>query len=416
MKVVGQIYDFIKERADKGISPIGVYGSRRCAKTWTISQFLLDQVFSCGDEVIFASMTEGQGDAGAYNDCKNIIATNRAWRAFFAITSSPRRIECLIFRNGRKGKAIFKSYKNAATAKGAACDWVYINEANAFTLRQYYAITANARKGVILDYNPEDGHFWADDEQNPVVAPCNLLQAKWQWNPFLTSPQLQWFESLKAKALAPTATSADVAFYRRYYLGEYAEVYGDIFTPANIIREQIDPTRLRNFAIIADPSNLTGADYFANIVVATDGARLYILDAYSENKSSISAAVTDWAQWCKRWSVVLAKWREWIARYDVRMIFCESNGVGQEFLRYAKSESVSNIKPFAASENKHKRIMANYDAMTSRVAWNDTDRVTEYLAQVFEYASKDRDGLHDDNIDCASTAFDIFYRQTRLMA
>lgn len=413
MESVGQILDFLLDRTEKGESPIGLYGARRCSKTWTISQFLLMRAFDFGERIIFASMTETQGDAGAYEDCKNIIADNPAWTPHFDIQKSPRRISCTFLRNGHRGTLLFRSFKDADTAKGAACDWVYINEANKFTLKQFYAITANARKGVIVDYNPEDAKFWAED----IIKPENLLQCKWQWNrDHLTPIQLQWFEDLKRKAESPNASSADVTFYRRYYLGEYAEIYGDIFTPSNIVREKIDPTRLFNYAIIADPSALTGADYFASVLAATDGARMYIVDTFSTNTSTIPAAVaaSNWDEWCKRWKVVLETWREWVLQYDAQMIFCESNGVGAEFIRYARSQDWA-VKPFAAKGNKHRRILDNYDSLTKRVVWNETEHVDEYLKQVYAYTGKDAEGVHDDNIDCANTAFDIFYKQTRMM-
>lgn len=411
MEVVGQIWDFLRDRTDKGESPIGLYGSRRCSKTWTISQFLLNKAFDDGDKCIFASMTETQGDAGAYDDCKNIIATNPAWLPFFEISRSPRRITCKFTRGARRGQISFRSFKDADTAKGAACDWIYINEANKFSLKQYHAITANARKGVIVDYNPEEHMFWAED----IIKKQNLLQCKWQWNrKHLTPVILKWFEDLKVRGTSPDATSADVAFYRRYYLGEYAEIYGEIFTPANILREKIDASRLYNFAIIADPSNLTGADYFASVCVATDGAHMYVLDAWSENKSTYPVEVTSWDEWCKRWMVVLDKWREWVAQYGVQMLFCEANGVGAEFLRYARSQDWA-IRPFTSTGNKHTRIKDNYNNLTSRVVFNDTDSVSDYLAQVYAYTGKDEAGRHDDNVDCVSSAFDIFYKRTRMM-
>lgn len=411
MEVVGQIWDFLQDRTSVGASPIGLYGARRCSKTWTISQFLLNKAFDDGDKCIFASMTETQGDAGAYEDCKTIIGDNPAWIPFFEISRSPRKITCRFARGGRRGQINFRSFKDADTAKGAACDWVYINEANKFSLKQYFAITANARKGVIVDYNPEENKFWADE----IIDSQDLLKCKWQWNRrHLTPVILKWFDDLKRRGTAPDATSADVAFYRRYYLGEYAEIYGKIFTTANIIREKIDVTNLFNFAIIADPSNLTGADFFASVVCATDGARMYVIDAWSENKSAMPAEVANWAEWCRRWNVVLDKWREWVALYGVRMIFCEANGVGAEFLRYARSEDWA-IRPFTSSDNKHRRIKDNYNNLTSRVVFNETETVSAYLSQVYAYTGKDEAGRHDDNVDCASSAFDIYYKRTRMM-
>ena len=177
----------------------------------------------------------------------------------------------------------------------------------------------------------------------------------------------------------------------------------------------MEEQRLRNFAIVCDPSNLTGGDYFPSIVCATDGAMMYVVDYYSINKTVVGADVDNWQEWCKRWKPILNKWQEWIARYDVRLIFVEANGVGGEFLRYAQSEGVRNIKPYSNNRNKHARIMENYDNICNRIVWNDTAAGTEYLRQVYDYSGKDETDRHDDNIDCVSSAFDIFYKKTRLM-
>ena len=127
-----------------------------------------------------------------------------------------------------------------------------------------------------------------------------------------------------------------------------------------------------------------------------------------------AVAASNWDEWCKRWEVVLETWREWVLQYNAQMIFCESNGVGAEFIRYARSQDYA-VKPYAAKGNKHRRILDNYDSLTKRVVWNETERVDEYLKQVYAYTGKDQEGVHDDNIDCANTAFDIFYKQTRMM-
>lgn len=411
MEVVGEIWTFLQDRVAKGETPIALYGARRSSKTWTIAQFFLNRAFNYGEKCIIASMTETQGDAGAYEDCQNIVRDNPAWSPYFVVTRSPRKLICRFARGNRNGQLYFRAFKDADTAKGAACDWIYINEANKFTLKQYYTITANARKGVILDYNPEEHRFWAED----IVKSENILRCKWQWNRrHLTPAILQWFEDLKRRGTAPDATSADKAFYRRYYCGEYADIYGDVFTPANIIREQVDSTRLRFVGIVADPSNLTGADFFATVCVATDGARLYVLDALSVNTSDVPAAVTNWEAWCKRWQPILERWRAWRAQHGAQMIFCEANGVGAEFLRYARSEGWA-VRPFQVSANKHKRILDNYDVLTSRVVWHESENVDAYLQQVYAFTGKEQADIHDDNIDCVSSAVDIYYRHTRMM-
>lgn len=386
-----------------GVRRFDLMGGRRSGKSYFIEQFLLAQVLQ-GSVVNVATMTNTQGRLGAYADVLDILDKSPNGARWFEVTKNPKEVRCL----ANRGRMFFNSYMYGERAKGIACDWLWMNEGNNFTEQQYIDLSASVRCGVIVDRNPNSDCF---TERNGFL----LLHSDWTFNKEnLTAEQLGWFNKLKEKAESPDATSADVAFYRMYYLGEYAEIFGDIFTPANIVREQVQSERLFNFAIIADPSNLTGADYFASVCAATDGARMYIIDALSVNTSSVPAAVNDWETWCSRWRVVLDKWREWTARYGVNMIFCEANGVGAEFIRYARSEGWS-IRPVQATGNKHKRITGNYEMLTNRVVWNNTPELDAYLSQVYEYTGKDEAGKHDDNIDCASTAFDIFYKHTRMM-
>lgn len=407
--ITAYIYRFLERGKRDGVTPLKLQGARRASKTYSICQFLLFQILEEGDVCVFASMTNEQGRLGAYEDCKTILANSPAgFRQYFEVMKSPREIVCRSTPGGRSGVAHFKSFQDAETAKGVACDWVFINEANKFSLQQYYDLAANARKGVILDYNPQQ-KFWSEDVGGA------LLQCTWQQNKqHLTQAQLDWFQRLYDNAHKPDATSADMYFYRVYYCGEYAELSGDIFTPNNIVTRAVDIKRLRNFAIVADPSNLTGADYFTSVVVATDGAMLYVLDAMSVNGSAEQAEVADWSDWCKRWKPILEQWRRWKAQYGVRMIFAEANGVGAEFLRYARSQDVA-VKPFFSTGNKHRRIMDNYGNICERVIWNDSEAIADYLKQVYQYTGKDEADIHDDNIDCVSNAFDIFYKKTRLM-
>lgn len=392
MEVTGQIWNFLRERSTLGESPIGLYGARRSSKTWTISQFLLSQAFDYGDKIIFASMTENQGDAGAYEDCKNIIANNDAWSPYFVITRSPRRINCRFMRGAKYGQVIFRSFKDADTAKGAACDWVYINEANKFTLKQYYAITANARKGVVVDYNPEDGKFWAED----IIKPENLLQCKWQWNKrHLTAIQLKWFEDLKSAAESPNATSADIAFYRRYYLGEYSEIMGPIFTPANLVQADTLPQGLYSPIAFADPSAMRGADYFAMVLGLTDGERVYIAETFSENTGGYELPTT-----------VLQEWQQ---KYPGLEIYAETNGLaGVEFYEFARNSGLL-VRAWCSRGNKFERIVGEYQMILTRLVWVNTPPT--FLSQVYSF---DKTCEHDDNIDAANSLL-MAYKLRRLI-
>lgn len=392
------IYDKFQPLLASGARRFDFMGGRRSGKTYFIMQFLLNCI-KAGDRVNVATMTAEQGRLGAYQDARDIIGSSEE-QDDFVISKSPRQIEHV-----KGGVMFFNSYQDSETAKGIQCDWLYINEANNFTEQQYIDLSASVRKGVIADRNP-NSECWT--ERNGFA----LIHSTWQDNADnLTEQQREWFEQLKAKAESPTATSADVAFYRMYYLGEYAEITGDIFTPANIHVEHIDETQLKKWCIFADPSNMTGNDYFATIVCATDGRRLCIMDAWSRNQSEIDPDYAKWPEWQKRWACVIEQWEWWRKRYGAGTVLAEGNGVGADFARYA-AELWQDFNTFNSTGNKHRRITDNYDAITQRVVFNDTPGAKEFVRQIWEYAGKDVPGVHDDNVDVVSTAWDYYHKAT----
>ena len=374
---------------------MALQGARRAGKTYTIMQWLLLNVYNDGDVCVVASMTNEQGRRGAYEDARTILQSWGNLGRLFPVFKSPRRIECE--RNnttsGRAGVIEFASFDDPETAKGTACDWVFINEANKFTRQQYLDLAANARKGVIIDYNPNN-RFWIDDE----LAPEKILKCSWQDNiKHLTPAQIAWFEKLKAKAESKGATAADWYYYRVYYLNEYDELAGDIFTASNIRKCKPDevPSGLRNFVIFGDPSALCGGDYFPLTLsaMAQDGT-IYILDADSTNDGGKSER-------CKAIERMAS-------RYDNVRIYIESNGlVGAQFIEYARGENpnerperVLPVEGWCSRGDKFDRILAQYESICNRVVFVEQPRLAEYLKQIYEFARKCE---HDDNIDNIAT-------------
>ena len=398
MKAVAKIWNFLNDRASAGSTLIALRGPRRCSKTWTISQFLLRQMFDYGDKVVFASMTEAQGDAGVFDDCKNILSTEPAWSRYLTITQSPRTIKARFTRDGRSGQCLFRSFKDPETAKGIACDWVFMNEANKFSLQQFYDLSANARKGVIVDFNPNK-HFWLED----VLKPEDELHVKWTWNKDnLTPAQIKWFADVTARAKSPNATAADKYYYDVYVLGEYAELLGNIFTPANIRREKIDLAGMTNYFIYGDPSAMCGADYFALILCAVRDGILYVVDMWSRNVGSSADAADKIAEWC--------------GQYDVREIVIETNGhIGQTFYEKQRG-SFPRMKPYTNSDNKHGRIMGNYEDICTKVVFNaEAGECDTYCGQIYEYEGKNSANSHDDNIDAVNSAWETAHRRYRVV-
>lgn len=380
-QVNGKIADYIRERRGAGKNTFALCGGRRSGKTFAACQFFLTRAYK-GEEINVATMTAEQGRLGAYNDFKTIIHDCPTLEAVFLCLESPREI-----RNRFNGGVIhFNSYANSETAKGGACDWLFTNEANNFTKQQITDLLANVRKGWLLDYNP-NVEFWVDD----FFAPDEICRTTWKDNPFLTPLQLQYFEQLKRDAEKPNASAVDIRNYRVYYLGEYSELQGAIFTCENLCFADEMPKGLRNFTIFCDPSALRGADYFACVLSAIDAeGRVWIVDGYSVNEGTREG--------------VCRHLREWCASYDVQSVYIETNGIiGIDFYEFAINSGLPVVTWYSRA-NKFERIVANFQNLTQNTTFVRTAGVLDMLPQIYEF---DRKCEHDDNIDAVSTSYNI---------
>ena len=362
----------------QGIRLFDFMGGRRSGKTWFILQRLIGRAIK-GDIVSVATMTENQGEMGAYADTLDIINGSPSLLPYVTIGKSPKVIK---FAGG--GKMFFKSYTDPERAKGIKCDWLYINEANNFTKQQYIDLSASVRKGVFIDRNP-NSRCWSEE------MGFTLIHSTWKDNKTnLTPVQLAWFDNLKARAESPDATSVDRALYAMYYLGEYAEIDGAIFTRANIHTEAELP-HLRNFQVFCDPSALRGADYFAACISATDDdGRVWIVDSFSVNSGTREAVTRRLIDWCKAW--------------DIKRVYIETNGlVGIDFYEFADNSGLP-VEGWYSRGNKYQRIVDNYQNITTQLVVLDTPENRAFLEQVYTFAEKCE---HDDNVDALNSSFNL---------
>lgn len=371
--------------AKSGVRLFDFMGGRRSGKTWFILQKLIGRALK-GEIVSVATMTENQGEMGAYADTLDILNGSPTAMQYLNIGKSPKVIKAV---NG--GKIFFKSYTDPERAKGIKCDWLYVNEANNFTEQQYVDLSASVRKGVFIDRNP-NSRCWSEKYG------FALIHSTWKDNKTnLTPVQLAWFDNLKARAESPEATSVDRAIYAMYYLGEYAEIDGAIFTRANIHTAAELPRRengdlaLRNFQVFCDPSALRGADYFAACISATDDdGRVWIVDTFSVNSGTREAVTRRLIDWCKAW--------------DIKRVYIETNGlVGIDFYEFADNSGLP-VEGWYSRGNKYQRIVDNYQNLTTQLVVLDTPENRSFLEQVYTFAEKCE---HDDNADALNSSFNL---------
>ena len=378
-----KIDEYISHHYSSGKTHFILRGGRRSGKTFAILRFLMLYCEAVPKTVVnVASMTAEQGRLGAYADAKTIKDLAPTLFDDVEVLTSPREFR---FANG--SRIHFNQYSNSETAKGIACDWLFINEANNFTKQQYVDLAANVRRGIFLDYNPNI-QFWVDD----LFTDDDICDSTWRDNPYLTPTQLEYFAMLKRQAERPDATAVDRRNYSVYYLGRYSELQGSIFNEDVIKFGRREVAGMRHFAVFCDPSALRGNDYFACCLTAVDEyGVVWLVDSYSVNTGSRAE--------------VAKKIRQWCAEYDVTQVYVETNGIiGQDFYDYCFNSGM-NVAGWYSHQGKFERIIANYQNLREKVRIMDTEANRAFMQQVWDFAEKMPDGLHDDNIDALNSSY-----------
>ncbi len=373
-----KIEEYIAKRLAEGASTFVFCGGRRSRKTYGILTFFLLSGVMERIVVNIATMTQEQGRLGSHADAKDIINSHPATFGTYEVLESPREI-----RNKKTGTRIFfNSYADSETAKGVACDYLFLNEANKFSKQQYIDLAVNARRGIFIDYNPTK-RFWIDD----FVQECDICHTTPFDNPYLPKVQLDYFRTLEALGTRENATEVDIYNYKVQVLGEYYELSGDIFTRGNIhFGTPSEP--LQRYIIFCDPSALRGADYFACVLSATDGQHTWVVDTHSVNAGTHYDVCKVLEEWCKS--------------YDVGAIYIETNGLqGIEFYEFA-NKSLPYVQGWNSKGKKEERILAKYNAITSDVLFVENDNNRAFVQQIYEFSVHPK-CEHDDNVDALAS-------------
>ena len=384
--MASKIDTYIRDRLQAGKTTFVFRGGRRSGKTFGILKFLMlwSEGFA-GTVCNIASMTSEQGRLGAYADAKTIKDLAPAVYGDIEVLSSPRE-----FRMANGSRMHFNQYSNSETAKGIACDWLFVNEANNFSKQQYTDLKANARLGTFIDYNP-NCEFWDMD----FFDDADICDTTWQDNPYLTPAQLEYFADLKRLAESQTATEIDRRNYSVYYLGKYYQLNGDIFSEDFFNWSQsVDYGSIGHFAVFCDPSALRGSDWFACCLSARDNAgRVYVIDTYSVNTGDRAGIVRKLREWCKT--------------YDVEKTYVETNGIiGIDFYDFAVNSEL-NVEGWYSRGGKFDRIIANYQNFRERMTILDTPANREFMKQTYSFAERMKIGEHDDNIDALNSSYNM---------
>lgn len=118
----------------------------------------------------------------------------------------------------------FKSFDRREKAQGTMCDFLFVNEAPSVPEDIVRTLWLGVRLQCYYNFNPTR-KFWGQD----YFTAANLLCTTWQDNKYLTAEQRAEFEAMKERAGRPTARKIDTYQYKVYYLGEFADLAGNVF-------------------------------------------------------------------------------------------------------------------------------------------------------------------------------------------
>jgi phage terminase large subunit len=130
-------------------------------------------------------------------------------------------------------KYYFDRFKDEDDAKSAERDFLYINECNHIPYDIVQQLVIRTRVMSFFDFNPTK-HFWIDE----YVNDSNIIHTTFKDNPFLSDAQLENFERIKERAMRPNASAYDKYLYSVYYLGEYGDMAGNVFSQIEEINDE----------------------------------------------------------------------------------------------------------------------------------------------------------------------------------
>ena len=153
--------------------------------------------------------------------------------------------------------------------------------------------------------------------------------------------------------------------------------------------ERVNTHGGRLYAVI-DPATDYGKDWFVIGIYAVDRGIVTLVDMFAEKAATPERA----AEWLKRW--------------NVDIVFCESNGVGRSVIGKLRDAGIDNVAGFATKTDKYSRAYVQRDDMLNYFRIYDCcnqDAVAELLREADAFPVTG-DDIHDDLLDDVVMAFE----------
>lgn len=292
------------------------------------------------------------------------------------------------YRDSRNNLFLFDHCDDNSKALGNDCDFLFINESVNVPeeIADNYMLGCSGK--VLLNFNPIR-HSWHEKYVNDI----NLLKTTFKDNYYLPQSQIDAFERLKRRAEMPTATPLDRYNYQVYYLGEYSDASGAIFTDLEKVR--IDKYRGLNATeyIGMDFGFRDGGDATAIVGVKLYDHRVYchcyLYDNHLERIDDLNKAMEE----CgidKRTTIYAdyggigkSRMEELIRNYGWNM----ANAIKPKIIdNIAQILTFEGIRVTARSEQMHQEL-ANYDMVNGKLSEKNNHSI-DALRYAFNAAVK----------------------------
>jgi phage terminase large subunit len=221
LDIVPIYFKHFKQCVKNGERYVVLRGSSRSAKTYSVCQWFY---YLAKKGIKFELTIVGHSIPflrdGVYNSFKQIAPNENFIKSPFSVKIDNAEI-------------LFRSFKDEDDAKSAERDFLYVNECNHIPYAVIQQLVMRTRLMCFFDFNPTK-HFWIDD----YVNGSNIIHTTFKDNPFLSDAQIENFEKIKERAERLTASAYDKYLYSVYYLGEYGDISGNVFSQITEINDE----------------------------------------------------------------------------------------------------------------------------------------------------------------------------------
>lgn len=260
---IDKIHSWLTWQSQSGNNYAFLYGTTRSGKTYAVCQWICEEIASgrlrgqvliCGQTIPFLR-----------NGCAAYL---KELAPHYGLTVFDDGLKV----SGDNGVILLQSFEKPERVLSAQWSFVFVNEGNVIPQSIIDGLSIRCAGLLLADFNPSANDWWGKE----LMSPANSLFCSFKDNPFLGDAQRQAIELIRERGEAAPLGSYANWYYRVYYLGEFAEAGGGVFTRVKQMpRGQFDAVDLPTFHGI-DFGDTSDPNALAAVKVDKDGGVIHV--------------------------------------------------------------------------------------------------------------------------------------------